>query len=715
MKKIRQWINQHIFVQLCITALIVSLPQYWHWLTNPFTEETLGKSGLVISKIVNSPNLQADILHFLGSIFFINMLLIILIWALIHILLRTACFEKQHAGSIGIGLYLAITLYIFLENAVSFPTSIYAYFFTDTFDETVIHIARTILIASLSGILILAFYRLAKLSRFPNKKRWAIAATAIVTIVTLSGTQKSISPFQETTLHAKPNIIIVGIDSISPVHLEKYGSHMPFIANFIHQSAFFSDTTTPLARTFPAWTSILTGLYPKHHGARFNLYKFNEISLENTLPKILKKDGYTTIFAMDERRFSNIDESYGFDYTVGPNIGAADFILPEISDIPLINLAVASPIGQTLFPHLALNAAAQQTYEPSSFNREFIDSLSKINQGPKLITSHFCLPHFPFEWRNHNEYRRMLPTTLTANIFTRRHIAALQRVDQQVESYLSSLKKLGFLENAIVILLTDHGEATGNVYDSLINNENYVGRISEEFHALISNTALQSRYGHGISTLSPSQYQSILAIRSFVPGKPTPKEKSHVPVSLVDVAPTILKMLNVDHAEPLDGTPLITESADGTYIFADIEPRPIFLETGITFRAILDFSKFDPASLLEESLSFYDVVPDSGRLQLIPSSYDKLIPFKQRSIIIGKWQLAIIPDASDVPHTLLVNRDTHQWTYDFKSAFAKQAPVEQLLTEIQAFYSEELNLIDCLDGETLKDQPHNSWRKFTCS
>ncbi len=721
MKKIRQWINQRIFVQLCITALIVSLPQYWHWLSNPLPEEAAGKSSLVLSKITDSPSLQADILHFLGSLVLINIFLIILVWVLTHILCRATNLEKQHSGSVSIGLYLVITLYIFLENAITFPTSVYAHIFNDTFGETAIHATQMVLATLFFGILALLLFKLAKKPALQRRKRLAITATAIAAILAtlpLAGMHKSVNPSQKTAEHIKPNVIIVGIDSISSIHLEKYGDQMPFISSFIRQSAFFSDATTPLARTFPAWTSILTGLYPKHHGGRFNLYSFDKIFLKNSLPRILKKNGYTTIFAMDERRFSNIDESYGFDHTIGPKIGAADFILPEISDIPLINLAVGSPIGQTLFPHLALNLAAQQTYDPSTFNKKLISELDKIDQGPKLIASHFCLPHFPFEWRNHNEYRENLPSTLTPNIFAQRHIAALQRVDKQVKSYLSNLKKLGLLENSIVILLTDHGEATGNIYDTHINRENYVGRASnKEFHTLISNAALQSRHGHGISTLSPTQYQSILAIRSFIPKKPTPKKESHIPASLVDVTPTILKMLNIDHAGSFDGVPLIEESNEGDYILTDIKPRPLFLETGITFRAILDFSTFDPAKLLEESLSFYDVVPDSGRLQLIPASYDKLISLKQRSVIIGKWQLTLIPSTSRTFHAVLVDRNTGQWTYDFNSAFAQQAPAKQLLNEIKTFYSEELDLIDCLEGlgdRSPENHPHNSWKKLLC-
>ena len=70
----------------------------------------------------------------------------------------------------------------------------------------------------------------------------------------------------------KPNIILVGVDSLSPDFLSYfgYGNITPFFDSFLDHASVFSEAVTPLARTFPAWTSILTGKYPSKIGIRYN-------------------------------------------------------------------------------------------------------------------------------------------------------------------------------------------------------------------------------------------------------------------------------------------------------------------------------------------------------------------------------------------------------------------------------------------------------------
>ncbi len=59
------------------------------------------------------------------------------------------------------------------------------------------------------------------------------------------------------------------------------------------------------------------------------------------------------------------------------------------------------------------------------------------------------------------------------------------------------------LDNAIVVLLSDHGEALGAEEDSMLRT---TGTSREIWDSL---------WGHGTSVMSPNQYQVLLAMRAF--------------------------------------------------------------------------------------------------------------------------------------------------------------------------------------------------------
>ena len=189
---------------------------------------------------------------------------------------------------------------------------------------------------------------------------------------------------------AKPNIILIGVDSLRPDFLGyfKHTKETPHIDKFLNHSTVFAEAITPIARTFPAWVSILTGEYPKKNGVRFNLADQSQLNLSNTLPAMLREQGYQTVFATDETRFSNIDKNFGFDDVLTPPIGFNDFLLALMNDFPLSNLLVNSKIGQWLFPHSYANRAVYATYKPNSF----LDRLQSILKNQEK--NHYFAVHF---------------------------------------------------------------------------------------------------------------------------------------------------------------------------------------------------------------------------------------------------------------------------------------------------------------------------------
>jgi len=192
---------------------------------------------------------------------------------------------------------------------------------------------------------------------------------------------------------------------------------------------------------------------------------------------------------------------------------------------------------------------------------------------------------------------------------------ALKFADQQVGKLLNSLERKGVLDNALVVMLSDHGEGLSLDHQRWDNSEN--------------NTRRSIPAGHGNSVISMAQHLVPLAFRwfgreSFPPGMRLGT------ASLADVYPTIADLTNMPVIEPIDGQSiakaLLTNSGS-------VEPRAIPLETGFNTKSSIE-GVLEPGRLFQEGAIYYDVLRD-GRLQIRPDSVAELISSKQRAILHG--------------------------------------------------------------------------------
>ncbi|QGX39012.1 sulfatase-like hydrolase/transferase [Permianibacter aggregans] len=492
----------------------------------------------------------------------------------------------------------------------------------------------------------------------------------------------------------RPNIIVVGIDSFSIEHLTEYPGHFPFLTDFFDNSVLFEDTLTTVPRTFPAWNSILSGRHPISTGARYNLTPPELIDKRFYLGKLLGQEGYRTIFAMDERLFSNIDESYGFEEVYGPRMGAIDFITSKISDLPLNNVLLeAFPTLRWAFPNGYGNRATDGSYLPHQFNRILADGLArKKDHRPLFLTTHFCLPHYPYFWGEHGtpfENR-------THSYFQKWHSAGIRRASEQFNQLLTELESLGYLENAIVVLLSDHGENIDQKRITEITRSGYKGDSPEravEFGA----RSLGYFNGHGVNLMDPVQTQVVLAFQGFgkAKNKIQPK-KVKFPSSLVDLAPTLVEVLNMEknHALRFDGVSLngYLGAVNDSALLEGESERVRFMETGLYYQNMADVTNIDTGKLVQYAAMHYEISDGYPKMQVKRKYFEQQVSRKLRSAVLKPWQLLLLPPTLDKPAAyILFNRDTKEWTDDLISEFAAQAPVKALEQALRAEYSKEVN------------------------
>lgn len=490
-----------------------------------------------------------------------------------------------------------------------------------------------------------------------------------------------------TTIHDaatrdKPNIIIIGIDSLRPDFLSYFGSEhtTPFFDAFLEQATVFSDAVTPTGRTYPSWVSILTGKHPVLTGARSNLANEGDIHFIQSLPKILSNVGYQTVYATDETRFNNIDEHYDFDHAITPPIGVTEFIIGSSNDFPLSNLLVNTRLGKWLFPYNYGNRPSFFNYNPDSFLQLINDNIQADRQQSLFLAIHFCLPHHPYLWGGFN----------TANTTSREwYRASIARVDQQLNDFFAILNNKKLLDHAIVILLSDHGETLEMPGDRITEADLYIKSGKEVsfprfYPPSKDEEPVNMAGGHGTDVLGLPQYHSLLAFRLYGTGF---QQIGVIPgvVSLMDIKPTILDIIKVKLKSALrdsEGRSLAGIVADKS------EPAPlrhIFIESNFSPVAIRTTYP-DMAETLLEGIKIFEINPASARLTVKSSMRDMIIASKQFADIYDHWMLALYPQKDNTRMPILVDLKSGQWTNNLDSQFARQSPAKEMKQRLESFY-----------------------------
>ena len=480
-----------------------------------------------------------------------------------------------------------------------------------------------------------------------------------------------------STKLSDPNVIIIGVDSLRPDFLGYFGADhpTPFLDSILKQSSVFTEAVTPLARTFPSWSSILTGEHPRNMGIRFNLADTSQVDLSHTLPFIFKQHGYQTIYATDETRFSNIDHHFGFDQIITPPMGLNDFLLGTFNDFPLSNLLINSSLGRWLFPYSYANRPVFATYNPDSFITMLRPVMMQSRSQPVFMAVHFCLPHYPYLWSG-------LPGMQFSP--QERYRESIVRVDQQIKDFFNLLNQAHLLDKAIVVLLSDHGEALELPGDRITQSENYVGNLSGTtepphfYPPSLDEEAVNQSAGHGTDVLGLPQYHTLLAFKLFGLGVQRTGDIAGV-VPLTDIKQALLSLTGIDDHSP---APLIALMKNKS---GQLPSRHIFME-----------SDYSPASMrtvypetrkvMLEGIQLFQIDPTSARLKVKPKMGEMIIHSKQVADIYENWMLALYPQETQSYIPILVNLKTGKWTDNLHSNFAEHSPAHAMLEAIRGFY-----------------------------
>ncbi len=248
-------------------------------------------------------------------------------------------------------------------------------------------------------------------------------------------------------------MVVISIDTARADHFGFLGSEhvrTPGLDAFVREAIVFTDYMTVVPTTLASHATLFTGKYPHHHGTPRNGFMINEAN--EMLAETLQEAGFHTAgfagsFALDERfgfaqGFDHYDQD--FDIYVGDNGADQNQRLAEqVTDAALAYLDEAGvPDRLFLFahyfdPHAPYSAPApfDTAYDPQGTHGLYPAEAIKRYEG------------FSPEQKERS-IRRLAMQYASEVSYTDQHVARL----------LDDLAGRGVLDQALVVVTTDHGE-----------------------------------------------------------------------------------------------------------------------------------------------------------------------------------------------------------------------------------------------------------------
>ena len=455
-----------------------------------------------------------------------------------------------------------------------------------------------------------------------------------------------------------PNVLLLGIDALRPDHLGSEGyfrDTAPNIDAFLSESVVFEQAYTPMARTYPSWTSMMSAAWPTTHGVRDNLpTPENLVPDMPLLPQLMVDAGFETGFITDDSRFSYMVPGIGFNQIVQPELGIQNFAVSVNEPrFRTFHEFMHNPIGFALVPVMAYNQAFGKSYRPWMFEERVAASLRDLADSDRFLAAiHSCVLHAPgdridpffrmYDQKGYNGKNRLRYSqsgssqvyvedtgeynNLTAAQDVRIYDSGIAMADSLVGRVLDDLKQSGLDKNTIIVLFSDHGE---NMWAPDLP---YTYRGPN----------------HGFHTYDDGQNRVTLAIR-FLDGQYAGQRVSST-VRLIDLAPTLAEILGIEWPGEIDGLSMMPLVRGET----EEEDRLVYIETGLTEKNYWPSEhRTYPFRKVSER---YEIDPVTGLVSIRPEFRPHLIAAKDRAVQRGKWKLVWRP-TTGLPIVELFDRE----------------------------------------------------------
>ena len=317
------------------------------------------------------------------------------------------------------------------------------------------------------------------------------------------------------------NIILISIDALRADHMGCYGYYRNTsncIDKIANKSIIFDNVVTPRPKTTASLASMLTGLYPYRTGIRDLTGPLQE---EINLPSILKQNGYITaafvsnwVLRSERSGFNQYFDHYDEQFTQSElNRGNVYERTAEQTNIKVFEW-LKQNYSQKFFLWIHYNDPHGSYYPPKDYRNIF--SSSKRNMIPlSRVPEYQVLPEAYVDGNNTD-----------ANYYIDQYDNEIYYTDNQIGELYKELETLKLLSRSIIIITSDHGESLGeHIYYFVHGNQVYEDTCR-------------------------------IPLIVSLPGQNKSKNIDSL-VSIMDVFPTILDLLEIDNIMNIDGVSLV--------------------------------------------------------------------------------------------------------------------------------------------------------------
>lgn len=255
-----------------------------------------------------------------------------------------------------------------------------------------------------------------------------------------------------TKKQARPNILLITIDTLRSDHLGCYGYPLdtsPFIDSLAKQGVVFKNVVTPLPLTDGSHATILTSLHPLAHQVIRNATSLKD--KVETIAEVLKKNGYYTIGTIAAFHLSS---KYNF------NQGFDSFSDTWDKSIKYNEhwFRVAESVNKSLFEQI----------------HQYLETRKKDEQEkdkPLFIWVHYYDPHTPYVNRKEITFETYEKNKKRFPFIN--YDKEIRYTDEQIKKLYGYLEEKGLSETMLTCIAADHGEQLGDHGASAVHHDFY--------------------------------------------------------------------------------------------------------------------------------------------------------------------------------------------------------------------------------------------------
>lgn len=343
-------------------------------------------------------------------------------------------------------------------------------------------------------------------------------------------------PFVNTQ---KPNVLIISIDSLRADHMGMYGyskNTTPFLDSLARKGVVFDNAYSPGIFTFQSDISMLAGMYPSEHGAiDWNKQLSPDVQF---FTKTLKEDGYSSaIFASP-----SMYPDFGIDKQVDYFEMAKSVKNINQSNINVSNWMLKQQNPYVLYWHVYdvhLPYMVPPNY--NSYNTSLYDCMIKSsNNSCGYVFQNQNITGVPknvyIRGRLQVEFHNW--TSGDLDYLNAAYDYGISYTDSQLRDFFSKIQKSPEYNNTLIIITSSHGDD--------------IGEHGFFFH----------RDVYDVNVHVPL----IIIHPSLLP------KRVQEPVSLIDVAPTVMSFVNATEKIDYEGKNLLLSNNTAEYVYVERVP-----------------------------------------------------------------------------------------------------------------------------------------------